>query len=237
MKSKAFRLDRFVRAHTTYSAADTRGLIAQGRILLDGEPAGSIQQRVTAFTRVHLDGICLQDNEPVYIMLNKPKGVVSATKDARHTTVLDIIEHPQKASLHIAGRLDFNTTGLILLTNDGAWSRKITEPDSKLAKEYQVRLKSPVSEDYIKTFKAGMFFPYEGITTAPATLTLLTEHTAKLRITEGKYHQIKRMFGRFQNEVVELHRTSVGSIVLDETLAYGDYRSLTPAEVATGFQR
>ncbi|WP_461519792.1 pseudouridine synthase, partial [Porticoccus sp.] len=119
MKSETSRLDRFISQNSKYSIADTRLLIAQKRIVLDGHVAHSIQQKVTKFTRVVLDGHCLKDHNPVYIVLNKPRGVVSATKDPKHTTVLDLIQHPQKNELHIVGRLDFNTTGLVLLTNDG----------------------------------------------------------------------------------------------------------------------
>ena len=234
MKSKTYRLDRFIREYTSYSLSDTRLLIAQGRITVDGEPAHSIQQAVTEFTQVQMDGASLQNNKPIYIMLNKPKGVVSATKDDKHTTVIDIIDHPQKQALHIVGRLDFNTTGLILLTNDGAWSRKISLPESKLEKTYNVRLKLPLSQAYIEAFASGMYFSFEGITTAPATLQIRSEYDAELKITEGKYHQIKRMFGQFQNEVLDLHRVSIGRIKLGESLQSGEYRSLTPDEILLG---
>ncbi len=144
------RLDRFISQNTAFKLADTRLLIAQKRILVDGQTADSIQQQVTQFTHVVLDGQCLQDNQPLYLMLNKPIGVVSATKDLKHSTVLDLIEHPQKNELHIVGRLDLNTTGLLLLSNDGAWSRKISLPESKLAKTYEVVVSKPITDEYIR---------------------------------------------------------------------------------------
>ena len=230
MKSQTSRLDRFISQNTDFSQADTRLLIAQQRIFLDGNAAKSIQQKVTQFTRVELDGQCLQNNKPVYMMLNKPQGVVSATKDHKHTTVLDLIEHTQKNELHIVGRLDFNSTGMLLLTNDGAWSRKISLPESKLIKTYEVTLAEPLSENYISAFQEGIYFSYENITTLPAHLEILSQYTARLSITEGKYHQVKRMFGFFQNEVLTLHRVAIGHLRLAD-LEIGASRLLTEAEI------
>lgn len=225
MKSKTHRLDRFISQNSDFSISDTRLLIAQKRIVLDGRVASSIQQKVGEFTQVVLDGQCLNDNKPVYIMLNKPRGVVSATKDPKHATVLDLIDHPQKSELHIVGRLDFNTTGLLLLTNDGAWSRKISLPETKLAKTYEVTLSKPLSDEYVVVFREGIYFAYENITTRPACLEILSDYAARLSLVEGKYHQVKRMFGFFQNQVLALHRVSVGSILL-EGLEVGQSRAL-----------
>ena len=226
MAYKSTRLDRFVSQHSQYKLSDVQRLLAQKRIVLDGEPAHSIQQSVSKFTHVMLGDECLQDNQPVYIMLNKPKGVVSATKDARHTTVLDLIDHPQKDELHIAGRLDFNSTGLVLLTNDGAWSRRISLPETKLSKTYDVTLSKPVTEEYVTAFQQGIYFAYEDITTQPAQLEILGAYQARISLVEGKYHQVKRMFGYFQNEVLSLHRISVGDIHLDG-LGEGECRVLS----------
>lgn len=212
--------------------SDTRLLVAQKRIFLDGDVAHSVQQKVTEFTHVVLDGHCLNSHNPIYIMLNKPKGVVSATQDKTHSTVLDLIQliqYPQKNELHIVGRLDFNTTGLVLLTNDGTWSRKISLPETKLPKTYEVTLSKPLNDEYVAVFRQGIYFDYEGTTTQPACLEILSEYTARLSIVEGKYHQVKRMFGFFQNEVLALHRVSVGHISLGE-LEVGQSRLLTKEE-------
>ena len=233
MKSTTTRLDRFISQNSDFSIADTRLLIAQKRILVDGGVAHSIQQQVREFTHIVLDGHCLRDSTPVYMMLNKPRGVVSATRDTQYSTVLDLIHHPQKSELHIVGRLDFNTTGLVLLTNDGSWSRKMSLPESKLPKTYEVTVSKPLNDEYIKVFREGIYFAYEDITTQPACLDILSDHTARLVITEGKYHQVKRMFGFFQNQVLVLHRTSVGSIHLGE-LKEGYSRLLTLEESMLG---
>ncbi|PCM44016.1 pseudouridine synthase [Marinobacter sp. ANT_B65] len=231
MKSRTSRLDRFISQNSTFSLSDTRLLLAQKRIFLDGRAAHSIQQKVTEFTHVVLDGRCLRDNRPVYLMLNKPRGFVSATKDTRHSTVMDLVHHPQKHELHIVGRLDLNTTGLVLLTNDGAWSRKVSLPETKLEKTYEVTLSRPLTDEYIRVFREGIYFAYEDITTRPAHLEILSDYTARLSLVEGKYHQVKRMFGFFQNEVLALHRVSVGHISL-EGLDEGHCRQLTCEEIA-----
>ncbi|MBU2886154.1 pseudouridine synthase [Gilvimarinus agarilyticus] len=231
MKSNTYRLDRYISQYSEYSQADVRVLIAQKRIVLDGKPADSIAQRVTKFTHVVLDGVCLNDTQPAYIMLNKPAGIVSATQDQQHTTVLDLIEHPQKDELHLVGRLDFNTTGLVLLTNDGRWSRRISLPATKLPKTYEVTLAQPLRQEYEAVFAAGVYFAYENITTQPAQLEIVSDYCARLTLVEGKYHQVKRMFGVFDNEVTSLHRISVGPIRLGD-LAPGATRPLSAEEVA-----
>ena len=229
MKSRTSRLDRFISQHTSFSLSDARLLIAQKRIFLDGSPADSVQQQVTAFTHVVLDDKCLQDDSAIYMMLNKPQGCLSATKDPVHPTVMELIQHPRKNELHIVGRLDFNSTGLLLLTNDGAWSRSISLPETKQPKTYEVVLAEPLRKDYVTTFKQGIFFGYEGITTQPAELLILSDYSARITLTEGKYHQIKRMFGFFQNEVLSIHRVSVGGIHLGG-LEIGQSRLLTQDE-------
>jgi 16S rRNA pseudouridine516 synthase len=131
----------------------------------------------------------------------------------------------------LAGRLDFNTTGLLLLTNDGKWSRKITQPAQKIPKTYLVQTKEVIADEYVRVFAEGIYFGFEDLKTLPAELTILSPHSARLTIYEGRYHQIKRMFGFFNNEVVGLHRVSMGNIVLDKNLEAGEYRLLTDEEI------
>lgn len=230
MKPYTTRLDRFISQNSDFSMAATRLLLAQRRIMLDGVVADSVQQAVTKFTRVELDGVCLQSEQPVYLALNKPAGVVSATKDRKHPTVLDLVQHPRKDELHIAGRLDFNTTGLVLLTNDGAWSSRISSPQTKLPKTYEVSVSEPLSGDYVAAFQAGIYFAYEDITTLPARLEILSAYRARLSLVEGKYHQVKRMFGSFRNKVLALHRVSVGPVSLGD-LEAGATRPVTASEL------
>lgn len=231
MKFTNGRLDRFISQHSEFTLADTRLLVAQKRIIVDGQAAHSIQQKVSQFTQIVVDGRCLQNNQALYLMLNKPQGVVSACKDLQHRTVIDLLEHPQKDQLHIAGRLDLNTSGLVLLSNDGAWSRRICLPESKLAKTYEVTVAQPLTPEYVAVFREGIYFAYENITTQPADLEILSAYHAKLTLTEGKYHQVKRMFGFFRNQVLALHRTSVGPLTL-AGLALGQSRTLTAQELA-----
>jgi 16S rRNA pseudouridine516 synthase len=231
MQSTRNRLDRFISARTGIKRADVRPLLAAGRILVDGRPATAINQLVHQFTRVQLDDQILQSREPRYLMLNKPAGVVSATSDDKHRTVVDLLVKSEQPGLHIAGRLDFNSTGLLLLTNDGRWSRRLSSPEQQVEKIYRVTLANRIDPGYVQAFANGMYFAYEGITTRPSRLRLVDEHTAEVMLVEGRYHQIKRMFGRFRNPVLELHRIAIGDLQLDPALAPGEYRALTPAEL------
>lgn len=225
------RLDRFISRCENIHRKDVRLLLAQGRIHVDGVCARSINQVVDQFTRVTLDDRVLQSREACYLMLNKPCGVVSATCDARHRTVVDLLQAPQATSLHIAGRLDCNSSGLILLTNDGAWSRGLSKPEAGVAKTYRVGVEQPLGQDYIDAFSAGMYFAYEGITTRPAELEIVSDYEAQVRLVEGRYHQIKRMFGRFGNRVLSIHRCAIGEVKLDPALAPGESRPLYPDEL------
>jgi 16S rRNA pseudouridine516 synthase len=226
------RLDRFIESSLSYSARTVRNLFLQRSVMLNGVAVTEGRGRITEFCRVEVDGNLLQAREAIYVMLHKPKGCVSATRDAKNKTVLDLIDFPQKESLHLAGRLDFNTTGLLLLTNDGKWSRKLTQPQQKIPKTYWVKTQNEITPDYAQQFAAGIYFQFENLTTQPAELNILSSHTAHLRIYEGRYHQIKRMFGFFDNEVLALHRLAVGTILLDDALAPGKYRKLTLNEIS-----
>ena len=164
-------------------------------------------------------------------MMHKPAGVVSATKDEKHRTVIDLLDRADRHQLHIVGRLDFNSSGLLLLTNNGRWSRQLTTPSNNIAKLYRVTLEKPITEEYVLAFSEGMYFPFEDITTRPAKLTIISEYVAEVSLIEGRYHQIKRMFGRFDNEVLTLHRLSIGNLSLDPSLLPGQSRELTDREV------
>ena len=231
MKSQRTRLDRFISERESVSRRAVRMLLAQGRVLVDGERACSINQVVGQFTRVTLDACVLQANQAHYVMLHKPGGVVSATRDIHHRTVVDLLPQPYADTLHIAGRLDFNSSGLLLLTNDGHWSRALSQPDTNLSKIYQVSVEKPLHSRYVEAFAAGMYFSYEGLTTKSAELKILSEFECQVRLVEGRYHQIKRMFGRFDNRVLRIHRCAVGSLHLDPDLSAGASRVVTACEL------
>ncbi|ROM01227.1 16S rRNA pseudouridine(516) synthase, partial [Pseudomonas protegens] len=209
-----------------------RLLLVQRRIRIDGQPVSDPKAEVREFSRVELDEEVLQVGKPArYFMLHKPMGCVSATRDPEHRTVLELIHEPDPQDLHIAGRLDYNTTGLMLITNDGSWSRRLTQPQTKLPKLYYVETEQEIGPEYIETFAQGLYFAFEDLTTLPAQLQILGPHSARLSIVEGRYHQVKRMFGHFNNKVVRLHRERMGPLELDECLAPGQYRPLSADEI------
>lgn len=232
MQSKRGRLDRYLCTHLQTHRKAVRELMLLGNVSVDGLIVKDMDMQVDEFSHIQLGDQILQANTPVYWMLHKPIGVVSATKDAQHKTVIDLLDCEARDELHIAGRLDLNSSGLLLLTNDSRWSDALMSPTQKVNKVYRVSLANPLTEEYIAAFAAGMYFSFEDITTQPAKLVILTSNVAEVTLSEGKYHQIKRMFGRFRNPVVGLHRLSIGDIVLDDTLAPGEGRALTASEVA-----
>jgi 16S rRNA pseudouridine516 synthase len=241
MQTKSFRIDRYISKKLTINRRDIKLMLAQGRIEINGEVVREITTIVEEFDRVVFDGEVLQDKKAVYIMMNKPMGVVSATKDDLHKTVIDLLPRALLSTdgvgrdLHIVGRLDLNTTGLLLLTNDSRWSRKLMSPEAKVNKVYRVTLQNELTDEYVSAFSEGMHFSFEDITTLPAELTIVSNYVAEVILKEGKYHQIKRMFGRFRNPVLALHRSSIGNLLLDPCLAEGSSRELTLDEVSKIF--
>ncbi|WP_248730689.1 pseudouridine synthase [Pseudomonas sp. MWU13-2517] len=226
------RVDRFLSNLSRFNRRQVRLLLVERRVSVDGVAVSDPHYEVREFSRVCVDDDVLQAGKPArYFMLHKPQGCVSATVDPQHPTVLDLLDEPDKHELHIAGRLDFNTTGLMLITNDGQWSRRLTQPQTKLPKVYRVETEQDIGPQYAQTFAAGLYFAFEDLTTQPAELTLLGARTARLSIIEGRYHQVKRMFGHFNNKVIGLHRERMGPLVLDATLAPGQYRALTAEEI------
>ena len=226
------RLDRLLCQHPRWSRRHTLTLLAQGKVLVDGLTTTNGTLEINGFARVEADGELLQAGQTaLYLMLNKPAGVLSATSDPEHQTVMDLLPEKLADKLHIGGRLDKASSGLMLLTNDGLWSRRITAPTLKKPKTYHVTTGNPIHPDTERVFAEGIHFPFENITTSPAQLECLGPNRARLTIYEGRYHQIKRMFGRFRNPVVALHRESMGDITLDSSLAPGQIRPLTELEV------
>lgn len=226
------RLDRFLSNLPRFNRQQVRLLLVQRRVRIDGQPVSDPRAEVREFNRVELDEEVLQVGKPArYFMLHKPMGCVSATHDPEHRTVLELIHEPDPQDLHIAGRLDYNTTGLMLITNDGHWSRRLTQPQTKLPKLYYVETEDEIGPEYIQTFAEGLYFAFEDLTTLPAQLQILGPRCARLSIVEGRYHQVKRMFGHFNNKVLRLHRERMGPLRLDEQLAPGEYRALSDAEI------
>ena len=226
------RLDRFLSNLPTLNRQQARLCLSQGQVRVNDEVVREPLTEVRAFDRIELGEQLLQAGRAArYYMLNKPQGCVSATRDPRHRTVLDLLDEADREELHIAGRLDFNSTGLILLSNDGLWSRRLTQPASEISKTYLVQTEQPITEQMRLRFAQGLYFRFEDLVTRPAQLEILTSHSARLSIHEGRYHQIKRMFGQFGNKVLALHRESMGPYRLDPQLAPGAYRALSATEI------
>lgn len=223
------KLDRLIAAHESMGRQKAHLAIAAGRVRVDGCTVTDSHHPVDRFTRIELDDLVIQQPErALYLMLNKPVGILSATKDDQHPTVIDLINDPDKHTLHLAGRLDRSTSGLVLLTNDGRWSKRLMAAEHKVPKVYLVETAEPIPPEAVEAFARGFYFHTEDITTLPAELVLLGEHTARLTLHEGRYHQVKRMFHRTGNRVTRLHRESIGALHLPEDLKPGQWQELEP---------
>lgn len=229
------KLDRLVAAHQSMGRQAAHLAIAGKRVRVDDVVVTDSHHPVDRFMHITLNDVTIQPPErAIYIILHKPVGILSATKDGQHPTVLDLLDDPDKHSLHIAGRLDRATSGLVLLTNDGRWSKRLMAAEHKVPKVYHVETAEPIAADAVAAFARGFYFHTEGITTLPAELVILGERSAQLTLHEGRYHQVKRMFHRTANRVVALHRESVGSWTLPHDLQPGEWRLLTPQEAWAG---
>ncbi len=226
------RIDRFISNNSAYSRKDVRKLINQRRVCIDGIQVVTSSQSVTVNSIVQVDGEILRERGERYFMLNKPAGYISASADGHHKLAMDLLAEQDCSDLHIAGRLDIDTTGLLLVTSDGQWSHRVTSPNKQVGKCYRVTTADPVNEGYVEQFAAGVYLRYDDLTTRPAQFIVTGSHQGLLTIHEGRYHQVKRMFAAVGNRVVGLHRESIGLLALDDDLASGHYRSLTAAEVA-----
>lgn len=226
------KLDRLVAGHRAMGRQAAHLAIARQRVRVDGVIVTDGHHSVDRFSEVTLDdGVIQPGQRAVYLMLHKPVGILSATKDDQHPTVVDLIDDPDKDTLHIAGRLDRSTSGLVLLTNDGSWSKRLMAAEEKVPKVYLVETRDPIAPDAVAAFARGFYFHTEDVTTLPAELVVLTPRLARLTLHEGRYHQVKRMFHRVGNRVVNLHRERIGSISLPAGLASGEWRHLTADEV------
>ncbi len=226
------KLDRLMAKHEGMGRTAALRAIAGRRVRVDGVVVTDGHLEVDRFCAVMLDEGTVQAAErSLYIMMHKPVGWLSATKDAQLPTVLDLIDDADKETLHLAGRLDRNTSGLLLLTNDGRWSKRLMAAEHHVPKVYVVETSEVIAADAVEAFARGFYFHTEDITTLPARLEILSERCARVTLHEGRYHQVKRMFHRVGNRVVGLHRESVGALRLPEELKAGEWRELTAEEV------
>ena len=228
------RLDKFLSQQLGVSRALVARELRAKRVTIDGEVVKSGSMKLTPEMSVEFDGNVLEQITGFrYFMLNKPQGYVCSTDDPDHPTVLYFLEEPVAYKLHAAGRLDIDTTGLVLMTDDGQWSHRITSPKHHCEKTYLVTLEHPLAEDTAVQFTAGVQLHNEDSLTKPAQLEQIEECVVRLTISEGRYHQVKRMFAAVGNRVVALHRERIGEIRMDEDLELGQYRELTQEEIAS----
>jgi 16S rRNA pseudouridine516 synthase len=225
------RLDKLLSNASNLTRSQASKAIRQGDVTVDGVVAEKGTVKVTDDNQVFYLGMTISTPKLRYYMLNKPMGCVSANKDKNSLTVFDHLLIPRREQLHVAGRLDKDTTGLIIATDDGKWSHRLTSPKHEHTKRYRVSLAEDITPEAKQQLEQGVMLEGEKKITKPATVVVLEPKVINLNITEGRYHQVKRMLLAVDNEVVGLHREAVGHIELDQELKLGGWRHLTPHEI------
>ena len=228
------RLDKLLSECGVASRKEIRQLIRSGRVSVDGAAAASPEMKLDPYKAlVCLDGTKIEYAKYHYYMMNKPAGVLSATDDGRQKTVLDLVTpEMRKIGLFPVGRLDKDTTGLLLLTNDGEFAHRVISPRSGIVKVYHARTEAPVDEADITAFKEGLTLG-DGTKCLPAGLKLLPDGSCLVEVMEGKYHQVKRMLSSRGKPVTELKRLSIGGLKLDKALLPGSFRALEENELCS----
>lgn len=229
------RLDKVIANRGAASRREVKTLVRQGRVLVDGIPAAAADMKVDAATAViTVDGVALESERHVYLLLHKPAGVLTATEDKRQPTVLDLIPQEwRRRDLAPVGRLDKDTEGLLLLTNQGDLAHDLLSPKKHVDKEYGVRVEGRLTAADCAAVKAGLHLD-DGLDCQPAELAILPNtggREAHITIREGKFHQIKRMMAYLGKPVLYLERVRMGNLTLDSALPRGSWRFLTEDEV------
>lgn len=227
------RLDKILASTGRWSRREVKLLVRQGRVLADGRPAASPEEKYDpAVTALTVDGEDIGYRDVTWLMMNKPGGVLSATEDGQGTTVLDLLSPElRRIGLFPVGRLDKDTEGLLLLTNDGALAHALLAPGRHVDKVYYTKVDGNLEEDDVAAFAEGITLG-DGTVCLPAGLDLISEREALVTLREGKYHQVKRMLASRGKPVVYLKRLGMGKLKLDPTLPAGAWRPLTPEELA-----
>lgn len=224
------RLDKIISGQTEYSRRDAKYLALKKRIKVNDEIIHRSDMKVDPEKDIiKIDDKIINVKEHVYLVLNKPEGYISATEDRSQKTVLDLISSEYVCrGVFPVGRLDKDTTGLMILSDDGEFSHNLLAPKKHVEKEYEVTIDVPVTEEMRKGFEEGVDL-IDGVCKT-ARLEITGEYTSKVTLTEGRYHQIKRMFGCFDAKVTKLHRIRMGNLYLPEDLKPGESRELTEKE-------
>ena len=228
----AQRLDKIIASTWRWSRREVKYLVRQGRVTVDDVPARSAEEKADPEQAViAVNGELLNWRRYTWVMLNKPAGYLSATEDGRGATVLDLLPQDlQRQGLFPVGRLDKDTTGLMILTDDGALAHEILAPQKHVPKRYRVTIDIPMTEEMVHRFAEGI--ELKDGRCRPAELTIESEDTGVVTLREGRYHQIKRMFGCCGAVVTGLHRLSMGALRLDDALLPGECRPLSEEEIS-----
>lgn len=225
------RLDRFVCKSTELSREQAVHLIKDGAVVVNGESLTDEATQVHENNTVILNGHVLEPRRFRYILIHKPVGTICSNIDEAYPSIFNYLKLDYVSELHVAGRLDADTTGLVLVTDDGRWSFSIITPSQQCKKVYRVGLSRVVNDELIDRFSRGIKLQGEAQLTLPATLDIINPREVLLSINEGKFHQVKRMFSAVGNRVVSLHREKIGDICLDVDV--GKWRYLTVSEVSS----
>ncbi|MBO6258775.1 MAG: pseudouridine synthase [Succinivibrio sp.] len=239
MASDALRLDKAVSHSFDVPRSHATALIKQGRVLVNGEIRTKAADKILLTDTLEIDGyesVAQDAFAKRYFMLNKPSGFVCADSDNNFPIVLNLFgEEPHRDELHCVGRLDADTTGLLLVTDDGQFNHKITSPKYNVTKTYHVACERDLSERDVKAFAKGLRHPEEKQRYKSAVLEILDPKEALVTVTEGRFHEVKRLFECINNTVTELSRIRIGRLELDKELEEGEYRELTPTELELVF--
>lgn len=227
------RLDKAISDSGKYSRKEAKTAIKNGRVLVNGEVAISPEQKVFAETDViSVDNEVLRTEKYRYFIMDKPKGYICAAHDTKHKTVLDLLPRELvKIGVLPVGRLDKETSGMLLLTNDGDFAHKVISPKSNIEKCYIADTDIKVTQSDIDAFEAGVLLK-DGTICKPAGLKILDNNKCEVTVTEGKYHQVRRMLAARGKKVIELRRIRIGICNLDQTICCGGFREMTEAEIA-----
>jgi|TARA_B100000700_G_scaffold80286_2_gene90415 16S rRNA pseudouridine516 synthase len=230
------RLDKFLSDTTDLTRSLAKKAMHREEVMVDGVVVKNPATQVGSHNRVSWLGQALALVGVRYVMLHKPAGVECSARRGLYPLAHELIELPKAERMNTVGRLDVDTTGLVLMTDDGQWSHRITSPKRRCEKVYEVTLAESLhgeeAQRAIEAFQEGVLLDGEEQPTKPATLEMLGSHQARLVLIEGKYHQVKRMFAAIGHHVTGLHRSSIGPIELDAALAPGEWRHLSKEEIA-----
>lgn len=227
------RLDKLLSETTAYTRSQLKQIIKSGRVSVNGTAVTAPETKLDpTCALIELDGESVSYAKFHYFMLNKPAGILSATDDKKQKTVIDLFPEEMRRRLFPVGRLDKDTTGLLLVTDDGDFAHKVISPRSEIVKTYRAVTSEPVNDADAEAFRQGIVLA-DGTKCLPAGLEPLPDGSCLVRVYEGKYHQVKRMLASRSKPVIELERLSIGALELDEKLLPGEFRQLTENELCS----